>query len=404
MHSPILALDLGTANIKALAAEITSQGWRVLQSGRRQSRGIKQGIIVRSEDVVEEVDSLIEEIEGVLKNVSFKNSIIGIAGPHLEIRPSKGTAIVSRPDEEITEDDKERADKAAAALAPQRNRVLVQTVVKDYIIDGVTKVEDPVGMKGLRLEEEALLIDAFAPALRKIDQLGEMLNLKFNPRFVLPLAGAEMALTPQDKDLGVVALDLGAGTTSLCLYENNELIDLKVFPLGGMNITNDIAVGLQTYVNVAEKIKVNEGVAVAKKVPRGETIDLAQYWEEAEEGMTVKKKFLAEIIEARLGEIFDLVAKRLKEVDRFGKLPGGVVLYGGGAKLPFITDLARSKFKLPVRIAKPENDWYQENSDPSFIGVLGLLQLAFEAGNGEAFPTGSLWQQFIGYLKNLLPF
>jgi len=404
MHSPILALDLGSANIKALAAEITPNGWRVLQPGQRQSRGIKQGIIVRSEDVAEELDGLIGEMEGVLKNVSFKNSIIGIAGPHLEMRPSKGTAIVSRPDEEITEDDKERANKAAAALAPQRNRVLVQTVVKNYIIDGATEVEDPLGMKGLRLEVEALLIDAFAPALRKIDHLGEMLNIKFDPRFVLPLAGGEIALTSQDKDLGAIALDLGAGTTSLCVYENNELVDLKVFPIGGMNITNDIAVGLRTYVNIAEKIKVNEGVAIAKKVPRGETINLTQYWEEAEEGMTVNKKFLAEIIEARLGEIFDLVAKRLKEINRFGKLPGGVVLYGGGAKLPFITNLARNKFKLPVRIAKPENDWYQENPDPSFIGVLGLLQLAFKEKNINVSPASDLWQQFMGHLKKIFSF
>ncbi len=403
MHSPILALDLGTANIKALAAAFTPNGWRVLQPGQRQSRGIKQGIIIRSQDVAAELDSLISEMEGVL-NVDFKSAVVGIAGPHLEMRPSKGTAVVSRADEEITEDDKERADKAAAALAPQRNRELVQTVVKDYVIDGVTEVEDPIGMKGLRLEVNAFLIDAFAPALRKMDHVEEELNLKFNPRFVLPLAGAEMALTSQDKDLGVAALDLGAGTTSLCVYENNELLDLKVFPVGGMHITNDIAVGLRTYVNVAEKLKVNEGIAIAKKVPRGENIDLSQYWEEAEEETTVSKKFLAEIIEARLGEIFDLVANRLKEIDRFGKLPGGIVLYGGGAKLTSVVNLARDKFKLPVRIANPDNEWYKENPDPSFIGVLGLLQSAFSDNNDSSFDPNNFWQQIIAKGKKLLPF
>jgi len=405
MRPPTLALDIGTSTIKALAAEFSPKGWRVLQPGQCQSRGVKYGTIVDSKDVAEQVDSLIEKMEGVLNNVGFRNAITGIAGPHLEMRSSKGIAIVSRPDEEITLDDKERANKAAAALAPQRNRTLVQSVIKNYIIDGTTMVQDPIGMKGVRLEVEAFLIDTFNPALRKIDHLGEMIGLDLNPRFVLPLAEAEVALTSQDKDLGAVMIDLGAGTTSMCVYENNELLDLKVFPVGGMNITNDIAVGLQTYVDIAEKIKIDEGVARAKKVSRGETIDLSQYWEESETGeeRKVNKKLLAEIIEARLNETLNLVAQRLKDIDRFGKLPGGVILSGGGAKMTHINDLARSKFKLPVRIAHPQLDWYQDNPDPSYIALLGLLQVAYsdywEGGNESDF-----WIRLTNFFKRKFSF
>jgi len=405
MRSPTLALDIGTSSIKALAAEFGSKDWRVLQPGQCQSRGVKHGIIVDSKGAAEQVDSLIEKMEGVLNNVVFKSAITGIAGPHLEMRSSKGTAIVSRPDEEITPDDKERANKAAAALAPQRNRTLVQSVIKNYIIDGTTMVQDPLGMKGLRLEVEALLVDAFNPALRKIDHLGEMIGLDLNPRFVLPLAEAEVAITAQDRDLGAVMIDLGAGTTSMCIYENNELLDLKVFPVGGTNITNDIAVGLQTYVDIAEKIKINEGVATAKKISRGETIDLTQYWEETEAGeeRRVSKKLLAEIIEARLDETFNLVAQRLKDIDRFGKLPGGIILSGGGAKMALITDLARNKFKLPVRIVHPQLDWYQDNPDPSYVALLGLLQVAYtdywEGGNGSDF-----WIRLTNFFKGKFSF
>ena len=382
MRSHILAIDLGTSNIKALVGKEDSSNCNVVLPAHRKSRGIKKGELVNLEETAEELDNLVAEIEGMLKNINFKRSIVGIGGPNLKTRLSKGVAVVSRPDQEITEEDKERADKAAQAFALPPNRTLVQTVSRNYIVDGVAKVKDPVGMKGLKIETECLLIDAFSPNINYIDRLGELVNLKFNPKIVLPFAGAEIALTDQDKDLGAIALDLGAGTTSTCVYEDDEILDLQVFPMGGDSITNDIAVGLKTYIDIAEKIKVNEGVATKKKVGKNENIDLSVYLEEAESSEKISKKFLAEIIEARLSEIFDLVADRLKEIDRFGKLPGGVILYGGGAKIPFIAELAREKFKLPVRLANPDIEWYRENPDLSFIPVLGLLNLMLQKKNG----------------------
>ncbi len=382
MRSHILAIDLGTSNIKALVGKEDSSNCNIVLPAHRKSRGIKKGEIVNLEETAEELDNLVAEIEGMLKNINFKRSIVGIGGPNLKTCLSKGVAVVSRPDQEITEEDKERADKAAQAFALPPNRTLVQTVSRNYIVDGVAKVKDPVGMKGLKIETECLLIDAFSPNINYIDRLGELVKLKFDPKIVLPFAGAEIALTDQDKDLGAIALDLGAGTTSACVYEDDEILDLQVFPMGGDSITNDIAVGLKTYIDIAEKIKVNEGVATKKKVGKNENIDLSVYLEEAESSEKISKKFLAEIIEARLSEIFDLVADRLKEIDRFGKLPGGVILYGGGAKMPFIAELAREKFKLPVRLANPDIEWYRENPDLSFIPVLGLLNLMLQKKNG----------------------
>ena len=383
MRSHILAIDLGTSNIKALVGKKDSGNWSVILPAHRKSRGIKKGEIVDMAGISEELDNLIVEIEGMLKNVNFKDSIVGIGGPNIKTRLSKGVAVVSRPDQEITEDDKERADKAAQAFALPSNRTLVQTVSRSYIVDGVAKVKDPIGMKGLKIETECLLIDAFSPNISYINRLGEIIGIKLDPKIIISFAGAEIVLTDQDKDLGAIALDLGAGTTSACVYENDEILDLQVFPMGGDSITNDIAVGLKTYVDVAEKIKINEGVAMKKRIGKNENIDLNIYLEEPESGESekVSKKFLAEIIEARLSEIFDLVIKRLKEIDRFGKLPGGVVLYGGGANMPFIVELAKEKFKLPVRLANPDIEWYRGNPDLSFVSALGLLNLAFQEEN-----------------------
>lgn len=384
MKIPFLAIDLGSANIKALVAQVDAQGLNVILPANRKSRGIKEGVPNNLEAVAEELDSLIAEIESMLKNVAFREAVVGIGGSNLETRVSKGTAVVTRPDQEIGEDDIQRANKAAEAFALPSNRTLIQAALRSYIVDGVAKVKDPLGMKGLKIESECLLIDAFSPDIHSIDRLGEMINIKFNPKLILPYAGAEIALTAQDKDLGAVALDLGASTTSLCVYENNEILDLKVFPVGGNAITNDIAVGLKTSVDIAEKIKINEGLALKRKVTKDQEINWETYYEDDSAGDKVTRKFLAEIIEARLDEIFDLVAKRLKEINRFEKLPGGVIIYGGGAKMSLIIDLAKERLKLPVRFAKPEIEWYQETSDLSLIPVLGLLLLRAQ-GQREGF-------------------
>jgi cell division protein FtsA len=402
MSSPILAIDLGSANIKALVAQIDAQeGWNIILPACRKSRGIKEGVVNNLEEAAEELDKMIAEIEAMLKNVVFREAIVGIGGPHLEARLSKGVAVVARPDQEIGEDDVYRANKAAEAFALPPNRSLIQTALKSYVVDGVAKVKDPVGMKGLKIETECLLIDAFTPFVHSLDRLGEMINVKFNPKFILPYAGAEIALNAQDKDLGAMALDLGAGTTSLCVYENNEILDLKIFPMGGNAVTNDIAVGLKTSVDIAEKIKINEGIALKKRVIKNEDINWGVYYEEDNAGDKVNRKFLAEIIEARLSEIFDLVAKRLKEIDRFEKLPGGVVIYGGGAKMPFIVDLAKERLKLPVRAAKPEIEWYKESADLSFVSVLGLLALKTQTQREGFSPleTGA-WKKITRFFKN----
>jgi cell division protein FtsA len=399
MRSHILAVDLGTSNIKALVGKVDSSDCSIILPAHRKSRGIKKGEIVDIEGIVEELDNLVAEIEGMLKNVHFKESIVGIGGSNIKTSLSKGVAVVSRPDQEITNEDKERADKAAQAFALPSNRTLIQTVSRSYIVDGVAKVKDPVGMKGLKIETECLLIDSFSPNISYINRLGELISLKFDSKIILPFAGAEIVLTDQDKDLGAIALDLGAGTTSVCVYENDEILDLQVFPMGGDNITNDIAVGLKTYVDIAEKIKVNEGIAMKKKIGKNENIDLSVYLEEDESSEKVSKRFLAEIIEARLSEIFDLVIKRLKEIDRFGKLPGGVVLYGGGANMPFIVELAKEKFKLPVRLANPDIEWYRENPDLSFIPVLGLLNLKFQEENSPIIMENKIIKKIRDFFK-----
>lgn len=373
-----LAIDIGSHSIKALVASFETNDWRVLLPIIKKSRGIKYGEIEDLEAVIEDIASLLQEIQGLMKGTRFKSAVIGINTPRIEIRNSKGSSLVSRADGVITLDDKLRADKSAQVISLENNRALIQTVIKDYIIDGSTKVKDPVGLNGLKLEVEALLLDVFSQVIKNIDYVKEGTGLVLSPKFILTYASAELALNKQDKELGALALDLGASTTGLAVYENGQLLDLKVIPIGGNHITSDIAIGLKIPFDVAEEVKIKEGIATTKKVERGASFNLKDYFEELEENTKISKKYLAEIIEARMLEIFDKVAERLKQIGRYQKLPGGVVLYGGGAKMNFIKELAKERLKLPVKLAKPEIEWYKENPDPVFLPVMGLMELKFK--------------------------
>ena len=412
MAAPILIIDLGTSTIKAIVAEPTAEGWRIVHSGERPARGIKRGVIKRMDDVAEEVDSLITEIEGVINKGSFKDAIVGVNGPHLSMAYSQGMVVVARPDAEITNDDKERADEAAIALAPQENQVLVQRIIKDYVIDQNIHVDDPVGLKGHRLQSNVILINALSPAIRQIDRLGDIIKIRFHHDFVLPLAGAEVALTSRDKEEGVIALDLGASTTSLSVFRDSQLVDFYVFRQGSSDITNDIARVLQLPIEVAEKLKVQEGTCLPSKIKKDKDIDLDPYLNEDYEGdgsqgkTTINRKTLAQIIEARQAETFDFVVKRLKELDLFGKLPGGVVLYGGGANLKGIKTLAKNKFKLSVRIARPKNEWYADNPNPCYVNVLGLLDLVKDeqTNNIVNWPSSLSGKNLLDYLKRIFSF
>ncbi len=386
MRPPYLVLDLGSFQIKALVAQPSLNGdYEILLSLVKNSQGIKNGIINDQEALAKVLEDLLLEISKTNKKLNFNEAITGIGGVYLDIKNSKGTVVISRSSQEVTEEDMEKAIQIAEAFALPLNRSLVQSVLKNFRVDGGEKIKDPIGIKGIKLEAELLLIDVFSPVIKSLEKTGEYIGLNFVHKFVLPLAGAEAVLSEKDKDLGVMTIDFGAGTTSVCVYEDNELIDLKVFPLGGNHITNDIAVGLKTYVDVAEEVKVNEGVAYSKKVGKNEFVDMGKYFQEFED--RVSKKFLAEIIEARLIEILDLIAEELRQINKFGKLPAGIVIYGGGAKMPYLTDLIKDKLKLAVRFGKVERGDKEENR-LEFIPALGLLNFLFREEPGKNFLKG----------------
>ena len=235
-------------------------------------------------------------------------------------------------------------------------------------------------MNGIRLEVEALIIENNSSSMKNLEKCIHNLGLAIEDQEIGIIAAAQSVLTKKQKDLGVAVIDMGAGTTSMAVYEEGHLIHIGVIPIGANHITNDLAIGLRTSIEVAEKVKLKYGVALEKSL--GDTaklkIDLAKI--DAEEEGVFPVPYIASIIEARLKEIFELIIQELKKIDRDGLLSAGVVLVGGGANLKAIADLAKQELKLPIKIGSPQGveGSIADVDNPIYANLVGLINSEFE--------------------------
>lgn len=408
----IAGVDIGTAEIKMVVAEEAGPGRLVPRLFLREpSNGVRKGAVIEPGELVPQLSKMFHEARQLSKGV-LRNLYVNIGTPQVNIQPSRGIVAVSRADSEIYQDDVDRVIKASQALTLGPNRLLIHNVVREFIVDGTPDIVDPLGLSGSRLEVQSLVIDAFAlhvkNATRAIEMAGgEMRALVFNP-----LAAARSALTKRRKDLGVVLVDLGAGTTGVSVYEENKLVGVAQIPLGGSNITNDLAIGLKVPVAEAEAIKVRYGHAMPKTIGAREAIDVRQTASPSPKALT--RRFVSEIIESRMSEIFELVNNELQLLGKAGHLAEGVVLVGGGSKLPGIADLARKELKLSSEVSSGLSESWaletagfaQDLNAPEFAVALGLALWSVQSPeDGGAMRRGfsSPLKAGKGILKYFLP-
>ncbi|HPN96396.1 MAG TPA: cell division protein FtsA, partial [Candidatus Moranbacteria bacterium] len=285
---------------------------------------------------------------------------------------------VGRADGEVTEDDIERVIGAAQAISIPPNKEILHIIPRDYSLDDQKNIKDPIGMNGVRLEVDALIIEGSTPYIRNLTKCVEQAGIEPETFVLSPLAAAKATLSKRQKELGVILVDIGGGATSIAVFEEDDLLHTSVLPLGGNHITNDIAIGLRTSIDVAEKVKLEFGNAMPREINKKEDIDLSLI-DSQEEGM-VSRYHVAEIIEARLEEIFSLVNKELKSIGKDKLLPGGVVLTGGTAKLPGCVDLAKNTLGLPAQTGfpMPLGGLVDRVDEPSFVTSIGLLMWGME--------------------------
>jgi len=364
----IVGLDIGTNTLKILVAQKKGKELEVLRYNQRPSFGLRKGAVVNVEETSKNIRLLISDIERDLGR-RINSVFVNLGGSRLYVSPSDGIISVSRANQVISQEDIDRVLQATKAINIPSNEDVLDVFPREFIIDDQKGIKQPLGLTGIRLEAKVLLLCYFQSDFINLSQAVLNSKLQIDDIITSPLAAATAVLTPQQKELGVALIDIGAATTSLAVFEEGDLIHLAVFPIGSANITNDIAIGLRTEVSTAENIKKQYGTCFLTKTDKSskkiEIIDKAS-------GLSFTKKNLVDIIEPRVSEIFDLIQKELKKIGRQELLPGGIVLSGGGAKLSKIKDLAKQQLKLPCSIGNPKGIVGIED-DPSFATIAGLV-------------------------------
>lgn len=393
----ITGLDIGSSTIKTLVAQKKprEETLQVLSYSQKFSSGIRKGVVINIEEVSGIIGSCIKKAEEESRQ-KINGVYVNISGSHIFCTSSHGLVSVSRADQKISQEDIERVIQAAQTFSLPSNKEILEVLPKEFIVDGEKGIKEPVGMQGVRLEAEVLALGCFSPYLKNLTKAVLNSGLQINDLILTPVASSRAVLTLREKELGVALLDIGAATSGLAVFEEENLMHTAIFPLGSANITNDIAILLRTDIDTAERIKLEFGSCFYRGVKKKEKIK----GEFLKEPLVFSQKVLVDIIEARVSEIFDQVNKELKKVSRQALLPAGIVLTGGGVKLPKIIDLAKKQLKLPCRIGCPQG-FSLSQDDPSLSTVCGLVLYGLDLEEGGIYPRFSSGQGIGARLKRI---
>ena len=369
----ITSIDIGSSMIRCVVAEIGEDNVvRVLGVGNVHSDGLRRGAVADVALVSQAIAKAVDAAE-LMSGIQIKSAIVSIGGSGISAKEAKGVVAVGRANNEVTEDDIDRVLKAAKSVAIPTNKEIIHVIPRTYRLDDQKNISEPIGLKGVRLEVNALIVEAPVTHTKNIRAAMERANVVIERFVVEPLAAAEAVLTKKQKEIGVALVVLGASTTSVAIFEDGELCHASIIPIGSDYITQDLAIGLRTTMEVAENIKISYGSASYNNVkPNGE-IDLSSF--DSNEDGVVLHEHVIEIITARLEEIFMLIREEFVNAEKDRLLPAGIVLTGGGSNLVDIVDYAKESLQLPVHTGNIEGvvGIMDHVDDPSFVTSIGLI-------------------------------
>lgn len=401
------ALDIGSSRIRVVVGVVEDKKplINIIGVGSAPSSGIRRGVISDMDEAVGCISAALEDAER-MSGEPIHRVFVSFSGPSIETFDSRGVIAINGSSAEITEDDVDRVLDAARAVSLPANREILRTIPRSFSVDAQHHVKYPVGMSGIRLEVEAHIIAGQTSAIRNLEKC--LYKTGINIEEIVPshLAAAEAVLDRKQKELGVVIVEVGAGSTSIAVFEEGSVIYSSVIPVGGEHVTNDIAIGARAAIDTAEKLKIEYGTCQPNDIADREEIDLSQI--SRTDAHIVSKKQMALIIEARYHEIFLMVRDELEKIDRAGALPAGVVLCGSTVKMPGTVELAREVLQLPVQIGFPRDidGIIDRVDDPGFATTIGLIHFAQRYGSPRAllnFNMGQLSASVIEFFKRLLP-
>ena len=362
----LVGLDIGTTKICVVDDRVTEGKINIVGIGSYPSTGLRKGVVVNMDSTVNSIKKAVEEAE-LMAGIKIDSCLVGIGGAHIKSFNSNG--VVAIRDNEVRPDDVARAIDAAKAIAIPADRESIHVIPQEFIIDDQDGIKDPIGITGVRLEVKVHIVTGSVSSTQNIVKCCRLAGLNVDDIILGQLASAEATLTPEEKEIGVALVDIGGGTSDIAVFLNGSITYTSVLPYGGNNITNDIAIGLRTPLEDAEKIKKKYGCAFGNMIGANETIEVPSVG--GRKPRTLSRKILADIIEPRVEEIASLIYQEIKKSGSERLLASGVVITGGCANLEGIPELAENIFNLPARRGYP-------------IGLGGLVDVV----NNPIYATG----------------
>lgn len=384
----IVGLDIGTTKICALAAEAgTGNTLNVVGFGQARSEGIRKGVVVNIEKTVAAIQQAVREAE-LMCGAQIKEVYAGIAGHHIQGLNSDGMVTVQN-NRQVSEEDIRRVIDAAQAIMIPNDREVLHILPRDFIVDDQDGVQNPLGMSGIRLKVDVHIVTCSATSGQNIIRCCNMAGLDVADVVLEPLASAQSVLSDDERELGVVLVDIGGGTTDIAIYSGGSIVHTSVLAVGGNHITNDVAIGLSTPLGEAETLKHEHGVAFSSLVEKDAMIQVPSVG--GRKARTLDKRVIAEIIEPRFQEIFELVNREIDKSKFRNRIASGVVLTGGSSLMPGADDLAAKIMQFPVRVGFPENvsGLSEMVYSPMYATGVGLLRYAMGNGSYRSMPLFS---------------
>ncbi|HLR69861.1 MAG TPA: cell division protein FtsA [Pseudogracilibacillus sp.] len=366
----LVSLDIGTSEIKVIIGEVLKDSLNIIGVGTAKSQGMRKGAIVDIDETVNSIRNAIEQAEHMV-DMAIDRVIVAVNGNHVELHPCHGVVAVQSENREIGDDDVTRVIDGAQVISIPPEREIIDCIPKQFIVDGLDEITDPRGMIGVRLEMEGTIITCSKTVLHNILKCVERANLNITDICLQPIAAGSIALSKDERNLGVALIDIGGGCTTISIFQNDHLVATSVIPLGGDNITKDLSIGLRTTTEEAENIKINYGHAFYETASENETFEATIIGSNHKE--VYNQLQISDMIEARIEEIFELSEKEIRRMG-FQDLRGGYVLTGGTMKMQGVLELAQDVFHANTRIAIPD---YIGVREPQYTVGVGTIQFAY---------------------------
>lgn len=400
MTPPVLGLDVGTTKIAAVIGRPNEEGdsWEIIGAGRAPAQGLRKAVVVDIDRTVASIAQAVHAAEN-MAGMRVRQAVVGITGGHISSLNSKAQIIISHPDGLITAEDAERVEENARTINLPPDYEIINAIPRYYTIDDQTGITNPVGMFGRRLEVETHVVIGLRTLAKNLQKCVEQAGLAMEATVLEPVATARAILTRDEMDLGVVLLDVGGGTTDIALFAQGSICFTASVPLGGANVTRDIAAGLRTSLAEAERLKLEHGCALPDAVASEETVHYRAVGAEGDQA--VLRRLLAKIIEARMEEVLSFVRRELAKCPQYRYVGGGIVLSGGGSLLEAAPELAsRVLDGLSARISMPRSltGLVGEVSNPIYSTAVGLMMCAPQLSRREPAP----WEAYPRRLLHLM--